>query len=131
MIKAVKAVVTAKPEKGLDEDLEVVINHDFPETLEDYVDKLGDEVVLGIINQQYTIKLQALMRGRMVSKDKDGNIQPSGQTAEEIEAAASTWVPGAPREKATTVEKLAKKAAKMSDDELEEFIAMVKAERGE
>ena len=116
-IKQVKAVVTPNVEKGIPNALSVTFNLDVPDSVQEYIDRLGETVVKSIIDQQYTIKAQAAARIKLIAK----------KSAEEIQAWADTYKPSEGKEKMTKAEKAAKLTNDMTPEELQELLKKLKA----
>ena len=107
-IKTINAVVTEKPEKGI-EAASVSFDFNVPDTVADYVTKYGEDVTKNILDQQLTIKLQAAARTKLTK----------GKTGEEIQAWAETFVPGVSPERKSPVDKIAALMAGLSPEQRE------------
>jgi len=112
----VSAVVTAKPDKGI-EEAGAAVDYTFPDSVAEYVEIFGEEVVKSIIHQQSKIKLQAGMRTHLLS----------GKSAEEIQAWADNWRPGLAKPKMSNLNKALKATEGMNDEELRSFLSDIKA----
>jgi len=114
--KNVTAVVKANPDKGIEEQLSVTFEYDLPDSVDAYKEKFGEEVTKSILDQQTTIKVQAGARDKL----------KKGKTAEEIQAWASSFVPGAAPQRKDPVDKIADLFAGLSDEQKRAFLQNMK-----
>jgi len=126
MQKTISARVPATEKNGLGEDVRGSVNYTFPDSVEEYVGKFGEKVALSILEQHTTVKLQAMLRAHMVSKDAEGVLSPTGT---DLQPFADKYIPGMARPKMSAVDKAVKATADMSDEEFKDYIQKVKQQR--
>jgi hypothetical protein len=101
---------------------EAEVLYDFGGSVEEAVDKFGEEAVLNNFVAQAKINLQAALR-RWMKPDKDGELK----TDDEILALAAEWKPGARSvTRKSTVAKAKDLLGKMSDAEKAQLLAALK-----
>ena len=116
--ETIKAVITANEEKGI-EAASASVDYTFPDTVEEFVELMGEEVVFNNLKQQVKIKLQAGMR----------SATKAGKSADELQAWADGWRPGLARPKKSAVDKAITAAEGMTEEELQKFLAEIQARR--
>lgn len=107
-----ETTVTAKL-SGQTEDEAVGVTYDFGDTLEDAVDKFGENVVFNRVVSALTIDLQALIRRGI----------KAGKKPEEIQKMADEWTPGVKQiSKKSPKEKVEEQLAKLSPEQRQELL---------
>lgn len=114
----VMAVVTSNPEKGIEEAM-AEITYNFPDTVADYVNAYGEEVVKSLVYQKTKIAIQAGMRLAL----------RSGKNQDAIQEWANNWRPGLAKPKKSQLEKALQASQNMSEGELNELLKAIKARR--
>ena len=115
-IRQITAVVPVNEKKGITEQMSCTVNFDVPDTVAEYTQRYGEEVSKAILDQQLNVKVQAGIRGKLIK----------GRTAEEIQAWADSYVPGAPPSRKDPVEDLASKMAKLTPEQRDALKARLK-----
>lgn len=95
--------ISAKTEDGKS----VTVDFDFGNTLQEKVDKFGEDVVDGHIQRAFTLSLQSWLRGQL----------RAGKSAEDIQKEVQDWKPGARRAAKTPLQKAMEELEKMSPEE--------------
>jgi len=112
------ANVTPNPEKGIEEGF-ASVQIQFPETVNEAVDNLGEDVVYSLLKQEVVKRAQSAIRA----------LIKSGKSAPEIQASLESWRPGLGRPKMSKVDKAIKLTSGMSDEELKALLDSVKSRR--
>lgn len=105
----------------------ISVNYDFGGTLEEAVDKFGDESVLNNFKAQAKINLQAFLR--RVMKPKEGEEAPDNAA---IQALVDKWMPGTKTvTRKTPLERLQAVLGPMSAEQKREAIKALKEQLAE
>ena len=105
----------------------ILVNYNFPATLEDAVKKFGADVVFSKAMDSLVIDVQAIVRRHMKAPtDKDGKVTGKGKTQAEIQAIVSAWIPGVGAIRRSPVEKIGTLIEQMSPEEKKALLAKLK-----
>lgn len=119
----VEATLTEK--QGGPRNIEV--NYDFGDSLQDAVDKFGEDVVFESFKAHAKINLQALLR-RAMAPDKEGNVKSDA----EIHQMVSEWKPGVSQvTRKSSLEKAQDQVEKLSPDEVKKLLESLRAKASE
>ena len=91
-----------------------VIKHDIPATIDEAVQRFGEEIVYSRFRGSYVIDLQSFMR-RQIEKD--------GATQDTVQEASDAWRPGVRAAGKSPQEKIGTLLAKLSPEERRELLA--------
>ena len=91
----------------------VTVEYDFGDSLQQAVEKFGEDVVWKAALQQLKIRLQAVIREQIAA----------GKSDEEIAQHVAGWKPGQAPQRKSAVEKLAEKLAGLSKEEQQRVLA--------
>lgn len=136
-IGGIKTVEVAAPKTATGKDADgkptghrkLSVMFDFGSTLDDAVEKFGEEVVFAGFVASATIDLQNYIRTKLEApaKDADGKVIPDGgfaQTDAEIESDFASWKPGIKtRERVSPLDKVKKLLGGMSAEQKAALLA--------
>jgi len=101
--------VTAKEGK---EGTPLTVDYDFGESIDDMVDKFGDEVVFNNAKANMIVSLQGVIRTGL----------KAGKDAKEIKESAAAWVPGVRKAGKSPQEKLREQFANLDPEAKKELL---------
>ena len=107
--------VTAKVNEDGDK---TTVTYDLPDSLEDLVERFGEQVIVNQAKANITIGLQNFIRSTS-RPDKDGNVK----TDEEVQAAVTAWMPGTRAPAKSKTEKAKELFAALTPEQRAELLA--------
>ena len=104
----------------------VSIQYTFPDTLEEAVDFVGEDVVFAKFTSQIRIDFQNFVREQIKTKETKDGVELPPKTPEEIQESANTWKPGVKPRGKTKVEKAEALFEQMSPEDRKALLAKIK-----
>jgi hypothetical protein len=111
------------------QQLEASVTYDFPETTAEYVEAFGEDVAVGLLEDQLVLRIQAKLGTELVNSKGVATEKTPEQIQEDIDG----WKPGVAAArtgsgKKKVVDNLAKLIAAGKMDEVQELLKAAKAQ---
>lgn len=106
--------ITAKTTSGPREGQTFAVKYDIPDSIQEALDRFGDEVVYSRFKASLVIDLQSFMRTQ---------VQKEEFSSDMLEQAVSAWVPGIRAKGKSVGEKIQDMLSKLTPEQREEILA--------